>query len=241
MAYPHTLDLSVFDPLQPIADSLSRCVHGLAAESQPYASAVAVVYHGRPLLFTAYHVVDGAVGRRLEIATPAGFEPLSLTPDVVAGDPEVDAAVVLLPEAAFGWGIDFWRLQEQRAAVAPPAETFYLAMGYAARDVAVDRQAGTRHFVCRYYFCYENKEAYRLYGKSLDGFVATNFDLENSYRDEVKRWMRLPHGMSGGALWRMTEYGCELAGVLTEYQTERTKCLISAHVRRLEDLARRLI
>lgn len=83
--------------------------------------------------------------------------------------------------------------------------------------------------------------AYRLYGKSREAFVATNFDLENSYRDGVKRRMRLPHGMSGGALWRLDEKGCELAGVLSEYRTERTKCVISAHVRRLEGLALRLL
>jgi hypothetical protein len=206
------------------------------------ASGVAALFRGKPLLLTAKHVLDGLDGRSLLLEIPGRFEMLSLSPECVAVDEEADAAIVLLPAAALDWNLGFVDLEAQHGFAACGGEfEIHVAMGFPWRQSAVDRVTATINLTSVNYWGSENEDAYRLLRLPRERFVATSFDTKNTYRDGVRRQMKRPHGMSGGALWRLTADGVQLAGILSRYEEARTKCAVSARISVLQTLASELI
>ena len=242
---PHTVDLGWHeDARRPIIAYLDPFVRALVAGGaapEAVASGVAARFRGKPLLLTAKHVLDGLDGRPLLLEIPGRFE-LGLSPEDVAVDEEADAAIVLLPAAAFAWNLPFVDLEAQHELTVRSGEVeIHVAMGFPWRESSVDRATATLKFMSVNYWGFENQDAYRLLCLPRKRFVTTSFDTKNAYRDGVRRQMKRPHGMSGGALWRLTADGVELAGILSRYEEARTKCAVSARISVLQALASELI
>jgi hypothetical protein len=202
------------------------------------ASGVIASYRGRPLLLTAKHVLDGLDGRPLFLERPGYFERVPLPPDRIAVSEVADVAVVVLPLAARAWNLSFVDLESQDGEIRVRGEgESYVAMGFPWRESIIDWEEAKLNLTSVNYWGIEDEKAYRLLRLPREDFVTTSFDQKNSYRDGVRRQMKRPHGMSGGALWRLTDEKIELAGILTRYEEARTKCAVSARVNVLQALA----
>lgn len=242
---PQAVDLQWLDEArEPIIAHLDPFVRALVAGGrtpEAFASAVLATYRSQPVLLTAKHVLDGLEERHLLLELPGRFEPVSMSQDRVAENARADAAVVLLPPAALGWKVPFVHLEAQHATTARSGEVeIYVAMGFPWRESVLDRAGARLGLMSVNYWGFENQDAYRLLRLPREEFVTTSFDTKDAYRDGVKRQMKRPHGMSGGALWRLSEEGIELAGILTKYEEARTKCAVSARICVLQALAAEL-
>jgi hypothetical protein len=225
-------------------------VSGKGSSVEAYASSIPVTYKTRPILLTAKHVLDRLNGRRLYLETPDHFRLLALNPAFIAEDPQADAAAILLPEAAFQWNIDFLQLDIQfEPAVSEGEVGVFLAMGFPWKETTIDFKAGTLALKMVNYWSFENAEGYRLLRLSPQMFLTTGFDTKNAVQDGMTKQMKLPEGMSGGAVWRFwgsdTQYPslerAALAGMITEYHKTPVKCLVSARIGVLQALAADLV
>ncbi len=241
---------------EPIERHISTFVRALAAAPhanaapEAWASAVSAIWGGRPMLLTAKHAIDALEGRVLLLELPDRFEPISLNPELVSTNNGADVAGLLLPDSSFQWGIPFLDLQIQREpGIDPGSLSIFVASGFPVRQSKVDGYRSKLLLTLQSYWSFENTEAYDRLGLSRDQFILTSFDRKRSVQAGIIRAMKLPHGMSGGALWRFWGSAQEppslaregLAGILTEYRVTPVKCLIAARLAVLQALARQLV
>jgi hypothetical protein len=241
----------------PITGHLSKFVRALAVSGkgsslEAYASAVPAVYEGRPMLLTAKHVLDQLEGRRLYLEIPGHFQPLILSSAAIIEHPQADAAVILLPEGAFEWKIDFLHLDIQFEPPINEGEVeIFIAMGFPWRETTIDYKARTLGLKIVNYWSFENMEGYKLLRLPSHVFLTTGFDIKNAIQAQDGRMkeMKRPEGMSGGAVWRLWGPGTEypslqrgaLAGIICEYHRTPTKCLVSVRVGVFQALAAELV
>ena len=239
----------------PINDFLSRYVCALTtvegnSPPEAWASAVTVVWKDQPLLLTAKHVIDQLDGRQLLLEVPDRFEPIVVCPDLLAANSTADAVAIRLPPQSVHWGIQFVILDLEHEPALDKADIeIFVAMGFPTRETA--RAAGEAQLALSSvnYWSLEHRDAYRLLKLSPSDCLAIKYDRKRSFQHGIPRAMKKPHGMSGGALWRLWGPQTEvpslrrhgLAGVLTEYRDFATKCMLSARLGVLEDLAKQLI
>ncbi|HEX6372194.1 MAG TPA: hypothetical protein VF006_24970 [Longimicrobium sp.] len=199
------------------------------------------------MLITAHHALSNLAGGTLLLEIPERFHGLNLNRDVLATNDQIDAAVILLPDTAFDWDIEFLNLDMQAEPPTRDRPQMFVAMGFPWRETLVDYKARTLSLKTVNYWTIEKMDAYRLLHLSRDHFLLTNFDKEKALRGGVRRGMKAPHGMSGGALWRVwgfdggTSSGIGLAGILTEYRTTPTKCMVSARVEVVQTMIEELL
>jgi hypothetical protein len=238
-----------------VGDYLSRFVRALVVSGrgsslEAYASCVAATYKGHPVLLTAKHVLDDLASRRLFVEGESDFHHVMLRPEIVNVDEDADAAVIMLHGDAFGWGVDLLVLDDQFEPQIRDGEVeIFLSAGFPWRETELNFQNRTLEIKVVRYWAFEDSTAYGLLRRSRADLIITSFDTKNAYRDGHVQQMKAPHGMSGGALWRLwgptTEYPSlargGLAGIMTEYQTTPTKCMISARIGVFQRLASELV
>jgi hypothetical protein len=205
------------------------------------------------MLLTAKHVLDGVDrgdGGPLFLETPHEFQQVSITRALFGENPTADAALIMLPESAFGWGIEFLDLGIQPLSEVPEdGLSFYVATGFPWRESTIDYRKRSLGFTVIDYWSFENTGAYKVLRLSKDLHLPINFDPENAVQDGVIKQMKRPQGMSGGAVWRLWtpdhDYPDlargELAGIILEYHKTPTKCLVAARTGVFQSLATELL
>lgn len=239
----------------PINDFLSRYVRALTATEgssppEAWASAVTVVWKDEPLLLTAKHVIDQLDGRQLLLEVPDRFEPIVVRSELLAENSTADAVAIRLPAQSVHWGIQFVILDLEHEPSLDEADIeIFIAMGFPTRETARDARSAQLDLTSVSYWSFEHRDAYRLLKLSPSDCLAIKYDRRQSFQHGISRAMKKPHGMSGGALWRLWGSRTEvpslsrhgLAGILTEYRDFATKCMLSARLGVLEDLATQLV
>lgn len=202
------------------------------------------------MLLTASHVLTKREDRQLFLEVPDRFEPITIHDSVVAHDLSTDAAVIRLANASFEWGLEFLNLEIQRAPEIEAGDIeVYMGMGFPVRETSYEADTGTVGLKLVNYRAFEYPEAYDALGLPRSRFVVIRFDRKLAYHKGFVRPMKLPHGMSGGGLWRFWGPRTEaptvarggFAGILTEYRETPVKCMISVGLSPLQDLASDLI
>jgi len=240
---------------EPINSYLSRYVRALAAqeESLPpeaWASAVTAIYSGQPILLTAKHVLDRLAGRRLLLEGPNHFQHIPVAPDSLAANEAADAVAIRLPPQSLDWGIQFLVLDmQQEPALAVGDMEIFVAMGFPTRETERHVQQRQLALTSVSYWTFEHHDGCRLLRRSASDCLAIKYDRERSFQYGTQRNLKKPHGMSGGALWRLWGPVTEppslsrhaLAGVLTEYHESPAKFMLSARVSVAQSLGAQLI
>lgn len=251
-------ELEDWDPpfQKEIVDHLSRFVRAVTADRpgsvrpEPWASTVPAVFGGRPMLLTASHVLRKLDDRQMFVEVPGRFQAVETDNSVVAQHPVVDAAVILLPDTSFEWGLDFLDLERQTSPEVHEGEVeIFLAMGFPIRETSHEGEARTLNVTLVNYRAFEHPGAYAALNLARSEYVITRFDRQQTYQKGLVRAMKLPHGMSGGGLWRFWSPDDEapspargaFAGILSEYRESPVKCMISIGVDVLQDLASRVV
>lgn len=238
-----------------ITDHLSKFVRSLAlagprSEPESWASAVPITLTGQPILLTAKHAVDEAAGRPILLEAPDRFLPISVDPSMTAHSDELDVIAIALPMAAFDWGIRFLVFEDQHEPQLSERDIdLFIALGFPVRETTPNRDLGRLELRPVSYWAFEAVEAYRVLRLDSAKWIVTRFDRKRAYRGGHQRAMKLPHGMSGGALWRF--WGSQdqepslargaLAGILVEYRTSQAKCMVSARLEAVRSVAQRLL
>lgn len=236
-----------------ITKPLERFVRCLAVDHEkgeviPFGSSVTAVWEGRPILLTANHVFERLGSRRLLLESHGEFRPLVGEVQIAASS-TIDVAVATLPDDSFNWGLDFIELDIQEEPVLGPGEVeTYIAMGYPVRESLQDHARERVHLKLINYWTFEDESLYSSLRKDPMEWVATKYRRTRTYQAGSQRAMKLPHGMSGGGLWRFwgpedqfpsPERGA-LAGVLVEYREGPYHCMLSGRLGVLQALAREL-
>lgn len=238
-----------------VIDYLSRFVRALALansrlEPEAWASAVPVTLAGRPILLTAKHALDRAADRPILLETPSHFLPIRLDPALRADSDEIDSTAIALPKEAFDWGIEFLVLEDQHEPRLTERDIeIFVALGFPFRESTVNRDLRRLELRPVSYWAFEAVDAYRPLRLDKTKWVAMRFDRKGAYRGGYRQAMKLPHGMSGGALWRLwgprdqvpSPPQVALAGILIEHRTSPAKCILSARLTAVRSLARNLL
>lgn len=234
---------------EPIIERLKPLVRCLATETQgnpveAWGSAVSVEIHGVPLLLTAKHVLDRLDGRTLLLEAPTDFHAIDLTAPV--SREAWDLACIRLPDSAKAWGIPFVDLsaQESPSLLQDDIEVF-AGFGFPVRYTQPNPGRERLELKVINYWSFAAPELHDSLGWSPIDRLITRFARTRAYRNGRLEAMRLPHGMSGGPIWRFwgpddqppTLDRCALAGILLEYREGKAGCLIAAPIHRALDLA----
>ena len=237
-----------------IRDHLARFVRFLAADQAPstpeaWASTVPVAVAGTPILLTAKHVVDRLQDRRLLLEVPDRFQPIDLRLGVASSE-EVDVAAIQLPASAFDWGIEFLNLDTQHEPQLAHGEVeIFVGMGFPVRETSLDLKRANINLHVLDYWSFEAADLYETLHLDPEFWLLTDFHRKRAYRDGLQQAMKLPHGMSGGGMWRFwgpdTDFPTlargALAGIMVEYRQSDAKCFLSARLEAVKDVARGLM
>lgn len=213
--------------------------HGAGRRPEVWASSIVTQLRDVPMLLTAKHVLDRSEGIPLLLEAPHGFEQLDLSPNQVRTDPTSDLAIVRLPAEALSWELSFLNLAAQCEARERPCEiAMYAAQGFPEREASVHVDRTRVELVVVAHWSFEHATACEDLGRPVERFIAVGFDRERAYQDGFVRAMKLPHGMSGGALWRVCGFQngvpedgvISLAGVLIEQHYPEVRCLLATRV-----------
>ena len=233
-----------------VTDHVGQFVRALVADGpgnrlEHFGSAVPAVWHGQPLLLTALHVVENTRRRRLMIEADGEF--VSLGPSFeMASSSRTDLAAIRLPAGALYWGLPYLELDIQPvpALRVGEIETF-IAMGFPVRETAYMPATNQVALKRINYWTFEADASYEKLGRDKALWLATKYERKHSYQGGSQLAMKLPHGMSGGALWRFwgpvedfptLERGA-LAGILIEHHGGEHKCMLSARLEVAQQLA----
>ena len=237
-----------------ITDHLARFVRFLAADRAPrtpeaWASTVPATIGGTPMLLTAKHVVDRLQGRRLLLEIPERFQPIDLRLGVASSN-EVDVVAIQLPASSFDWGIEFLDLDPQHEPQLSRGEVeIFIGTGFPVRETSFDLQRANIDLHVVNYWSFEAVDLYETVALDPELWLLTRFDRKRAYRAGLQQAMKLPHGMSGGGLWRFwgpdTEFPTlargALAGLLVEFREGQAKCFVAARIDAVKDVAGALL
>jgi hypothetical protein len=125
----------------------------------------------------------------------------------------------------------------------------FVAAGFPVREAVANWRAEHLELTPVTFWAFEAIDAYSSLELGPSKWILTRFDRERAYKGGYVQAMKLPHGMSGGALFRLRAprdqipslARVSLAGILVEYRTAPAKCMVSARLEAVRSVAEQLI